>query len=529
MGKEIGIDFGTTTTEVSYIDQKGYSRSMKIDEGKYIMPTVLYFKSEDEYIIGRRAEKSSYAYPEACVKNFKLHLTDFTKKYQVKAENGDEFIVKPIKAAQLFLNKLIQHIQPELLKKFGEEDGGIDKAVITVPAQFDPEEKFAIKHAIEKAAKLAGFSDIKVAAEPTAAAIAFQEENCEEGETVLVYDFGGGTFDVSVIQKRDNRYIEIATDGDKHLGGNLLTEKIAKVIWEHCLDVVERYYPFDEQEIDNYSEEEYELSWIHFYTNRQRVFEMAEEIKISFYEEEEIDTAIPFFYDDEKEEELISITMRLEEFYHIIKEDIEKTILLTSRVFEETMNDGRIDKIDKIVLAGGSSQIGLIQDLFEKDMKFKDLIGITGDSSTLISRGAARLATVELNVEEKTRFEIGTRVVKGKQTNIFERIIKQGETLPCSGKHQFYLCREEQREVTIEYYEKDIKNYPEASRIDDEGINLVSELTISGIPEISNPSVMVTFQIGADGTPSIYAEILDKNGKVVTSNQLEISKGGNLY
>lgn len=529
MGKEIGIDFGTTTTEVSYIDKNGHARSMKLEAGKDVIPTVLYFKSEDEYIIGKKASSMSSIHPEACVKNFKLYFTDPTKKYKVKAENGDEFAIKPIKAAQLYLNRLIDIIQPKLLKEFGEEDGAIDRAVITVPAQFDPEEKEAVKNAITKAASLAGFSDIKVAAEPTAAAVAFQEENCEDGETILVYDFGGGTFDVSVIQKSGDIYREIATDGDKRLGGNLLTEQLAEVLWVRCLDEVDREYPFEEDEVNHYSEDDYELSRERFIRNRYQVFNAAEEMKIDFQEEDEVDTQIPFYFDNDSDPKLIDIELTLDEFNDIIYDDINKTVELTYRVLNNTMKSENVKKIDQLVLAGGSSQIRLIMELLGKKPELKDLIGGVSDSSTLIARGAAKLASIELKVEEKTRFEIGTRVIRGSQLDIFEPFINVGEKLPCSGKHRFYLTREGQTEVTIEYYEKDIKNYPNATRIDDDGINLVNEFTITGIPAQQDLSVIVTFNIEVDGTPTITAEIIDKDDKTVKADKLSIDIRRNLY
>ena len=529
MGKEIGIDFGTTTTEVSYIDANGHARAMKLEAGKEVIPTVLFFKSEQEYLIGKKADMKSKIYPEACVKNFKLFFTDPTKKYMVKAENGDEFVIKPLKAAQLFLNSLIQIIQPKLLKEFGEVEGTIDKAVITVPAQFDPEEKEAIKNAITKAASLAGFSDIRVAAEPTAAAVAYQEENCEDGETILVYDFGGGTFDVSVIQKEGEVYKELSTDGDKRLGGNLLPDTLAEVIWSQCLDAVNKEYPFAEDEVNHYDEEEYELSWERLIRNRNQVFTAAEEMKISFLDEDETDSQIPFYYDDTNDPKLIDIEMTLDEFNEIIYDDIKKTVELTLRVLNNTLSKCQIGKIDQLVLAGGSSQIRLVQDMLNSKPELEELAGIGGDSSTLIARGAAKLASVELKVEEKTRFEIGTRIIKGAQLDIFEPFIKEGETLPCSGKHRFYLTRAGQSEVTIEYYEKDVKNYPNAKKIDEDGINLVNQFTISGIPKQDNISVMVSFNIEVDGTPTITAEILDGNDNVVKADSLSIDRGRNIY
>ncbi|MBR0283573.1 MAG: Hsp70 family protein [Oscillibacter sp.] len=532
MGKELGIDFGTTTTEVSYIDKKGRSRSMRLQGGRAVIPTVLYFNSEDDYIIGQSAAVKGAENPEACVRNFKLDLTNSTKKYRVKAENGDKFSIKPIQAAQFFLNQLIQIVQPKLLREFGETGGTIDRAVITVPAQFDPMEKAAVKDAIEKAAKQAGFSQIKVAAEPTAAAVAYQEENGEDGKTILVYDFGGGTFDVSVIRRKDDLYRELETDGDKRLGGNRLTEKIAAVLWEKCLRETDKDYPFDAEEAEGYSAEdaeEYGLSRARFMLNRTEIFRAAEDMKLDFTESEVSSQTVNFFTDDESDPRMMELHMDEAEFYRIVKADVKKTVDLTRRVLEEMKRRGDADAVDEVVLAGGSSQIRLIQDLLKEYDDLRNLVTASADASTLIARGAALLASKELKTEEKTRFEIGTRIVKGKSLNAFEPLIPVGQSLPCSGSRLYYPAREGQREIAIEYYEKDVKNYPDAKRIDDEGINLVDELTVSGLPDVPNLAVRVTFRIDADGTPSIEAEVVDKEETVVGSGQLLINRKGNLY
>lgn len=529
MGKEIGIDFGTTTTEVSYIDRNGHSKSMKLEAGKDVIPTVLYFLSEDSWIIGKNASTRSRIHPEASVKNFKLFLTDPLKKYKVIAENKDEFTIKPIQAAQYYLNSLIQIIQPKLIKEFGAVDGVIDKAVITAPALFDEFKRSAIKDALFKAGSKAGFSDIKIATEPTAAAVAYQEENCEDGDTILVYDFGGGTFDVSIIEKKGDVYIEVDTGGDPTLGGNRITEKVAEVLWANCLDFVDREYPFDEHEADHYSEDDYDLDKLRFIRNRNSVFSAAEDLKIDFLEEDKLNVQIPFYYDNDSDPALIDITMDVADFNDIILGDVERTIVLTKSVLYRTIESGKINKIDQVVLAGGSSQLRLVKELLSNESELKHLVGNGEDSSTLISRGAAKLATIELKVEEKTRFEIGTRVVRGGTLDEFEPIIGVGVRLPCKGEHTFYLNREGQEEVTIEYFERDVKNFPEAGSIDDEGINLVGVLNITGIPKQIGLSLKVEFNIERDGTPTIHAEILDANGKAVKTEELSIIKGGNLY
>lgn len=523
MGKEIGIDFGTTTTEVSYIDAKGRIRSLKLDSDSDIIPTVLYFKSKEEWIIGKKARKNGIMNPAACVRNFKLFLTDPVKRFDVKAENGDEFVIKPIKAAQLFINSLIQKIQAKLLKEFPEE-GTIDKAVITVPAQFDPEEKAAIKDAIHRAATSAGFSDIKVAAEPTAAAIAYQNENSAEKETILVYDFGGGTFDVSVIKKDGDSYFEISTDGDKSLGGNRLTEKLAKVIWEWCCRKLKVDYPFEE---DEFSEADCGITKQVFMLNKFYVFDAAEEIKLALSENDNAGNIfINFNAPDPKVLELNNYSRN--DFNDIIWYDIEKTVELTERVFDKTLERSDISDISRIILVGGSSQIPLVKELLDKKNKFKGLMSPLMDSATLISKGAAKLASTELKVEEKTRFELGTKITRGVNSEFF-KIIDAGENLPCCGKFEFFKTRQHQTEVSVEYYEKDVKNYPDARKIGDEGINLVNTLTISGIPDIPNWSMYVIFNIEVDGTPTITAEILNDSKQIIKTDQLSITKDGVLY
>ncbi len=529
MGKAIGIDFGTTTTEVSYIDEDGFSRSLKLEKGKEVIPTVLYFLSEDKWIIGDKAKTSSRSNPSACVKNFKLFFTDPLKKYNVIAENKDEFIIKPIQAAQYYLNSLIEIVQPKLMNRFGV-DGMIDKAIITAPAMFDEFKRSEIKEAMQKAGSKAGFSDVIMATEPTAAAVAYQDENCEDGDTILVYDFGGGTFDVSIIKKNGEVYTEIETGGDPCLGGNLLTEKIAEVLWDKCIEKVDRDYPFDEDEADNYSEDDYELARERFYLNRNAVFNEAEALKIEFSDDDiDEDRIIPFYSDNDNDSELISITISIEEFNEIIKPVVEKTIEITKNVVNRVMTDGRVDRIDQVVLAGGSSQLNLVSELLQQESELRDLNLEQGETSTLISRGAALLANKELEVEEKTRVEIGTRVVEGVSFGKFTPIIGVGEKLPCKAEHPFYLSRVGQEEVDIEYYEKDINNYPDADSIDDEGINLIGVLKITGIPKQKGLRLNVEFTIEKDGTPKIEAEILDDSGKIVKADQLSIDKRGNLY
>lgn len=525
MGQVIGIDFGTTTTEVSYI-KDGVALSLKLEEGEYYIPTVIFFLSEDEYIIGKKADVLSRNQDYSCsvIRNFKLDLTNKSVIYRIKAKDGSEFTVKPQKAAQLFLNKLLQIIQPKLIAIFGEEDGAIDKAVITVPAQFNPAEKEAIKIAITKAAKNSGFNDIKVAAEPTAAAVAFSDyETLNEGQTILVYDFGGGTFDVSIIKQGKGKFEEIETDGDKALGGNLLTEKIAECLWDdYCEQLSIPYLPFDEEDARTYSEEDYGLPKEMYYCNRAEIISAAEAMKIDFTNNDDIASEIVDVFDMSGNSVNIELELSYKDFCKIVSRTIDKTISIAESVVNRTNQN-----IDYFVLAGGSSRIRSIKEKIEKSSVLKNLKCIEDDDSQMmISRGAAILARSKLSTDEKTRFELGISVRDGADYNVFMPIIKSGEKLPCKGKMRFPIDKRES--IRVCYYEKDVKKFPNAKRVYDDGIELVSELEIE-TPNIENAELDVTFNIENDGTPVISAEIVDKMNKVISSEKLIIKKDGELW
>lgn len=525
MGQVIGIDFGTTTTEVSYI-KEGMVRSLKLEDGDYYIPTVIFFLTEDEYLIGKKADVLSRNQDYSCavIRNFKLDLTNKSMKYNIIAKDGSEFAVKPQKAAQLFLNKLLQIVQPKLISIFGEKDGIIDRAVITVPAQFNPAEKEAIKNAILKAAKNSGFNDIKVAAEPTAAAVAYSDyEEIKEGQTILVYDFGGGTFDVSIIKKGKDKFEEIETDGDKALGGNLLTEKIAENLWDDYCDQLEiSYLPFDKEEADVYSEDEYGLSREKYFCNRAEIISVAEEMKLEFTDDEDSASEIVEMFDMSGNAVNIELSLSYRDFCKIISKSIDKTIEIAANVISRTNQ-----KIDYFVLAGGSSRIKIIKDKIRQNPVLSQLKWVEDDDSqTLISRGAAILAKSKLCTDEKTRFELGISVREGSDYNVFMPIIKSGESLPCIGKRKFPIDNRES--IKISYYEKDVKKFPDARRVYDDGIDLVSELEIE-TPKNCSAELEVSFSIEKDGTPLINAKIVDESNNVISSKELVIKRDGELW
>ena len=166
MGKEIGIDLGTTNTVVSYVNRRGRLRQLRYGQEE-VIPSVIYFKSKDEYFIGSEALKRLPQNPKAGMASFKTHIGD-KDRIEIFPEEGSPFRLRAREIAKLFLNKIVVGLENKLVKEFGAVDGVIDRTVITVPAKFSSTQKSSTKIA----ARDAGLNDVKLAAEPTAAAIA---------------------------------------------------------------------------------------------------------------------------------------------------------------------------------------------------------------------------------------------------------------------------------------------------------------------------------------------------------------------
>lgn len=388
MGKEIGIDLGTTNTVVTYQNKKGRLRQLKYG-GDSVIPSVLYFYSKDEYVIGQRAKKLMMSQKnKAGIENFKSFFCDASFKYEVIAENGERFFLRAREAAKYFLNKIIAGdeaagiagIEDKLIKEFGPVEGCIDRAVITVPAKFSTTEKEITR----KAAHASGLQNVKLAAEPTAAAIAHMQDMLDEAaQTILVYDFGGGTFDISIIHREQGPFEEIATNGDKKLGGNNLTKRLAQAILERINDDYGLDLSLDE---DDFDEEYSGMSFVDYYKNIMAIRQAANNIKESLSEELDTEEPINLILPGNKFDTYIADFSR-DELEELIRDDIEETVDITDRTIQEAHDQG-IEAIDQIVLAGGSSNIPLVREMLEEKLKEQN-ISNSDDVSTLISRGAA--------------------------------------------------------------------------------------------------------------------------------------------
>ena len=525
MGKEIGIDFGTTNTVISYVNKNGRIRPLRYDKSE-IIPSVIYFRNPDEYFIGGTAKKLLAQNPAASMANFKTSIGD-SQRHEITSDSGDKIFLRARDAAKLFLNKVVQGIETKLVKEFGATVGCIDRAVITVPANFNSTEKGATKNA----ARSAGLENIKLAAEPTAAAVAYENSRSEENpdEIILVYDFGGGTFDVSVIQKIQGTFEEITTGGDKHLGGNLLTEKISEKILSAVNEKFGTDFPVNEDEFD---EDIHKISAADYRLNLSEIWRTANLLKEDLSEN---DNAAEFFnvaLPDGKSE-TFEFAFNRDELENLIGDDINRTVEITLRTIQAAKEKG-VEKIERIVLAGGSSNIPLVKKTLEERLQNQDII-FSDDVSTLISRGATilarRYAEMDTLTKPVTVAQMGITAAEGMEFEKFQLIIPEDEPLPCTKKRTFYLSRDNQRRLEIDYYERDIKNYPAAKYGYDKGVEQIDSLVIDNLPpnlKAAEVKVEVTFTAQIDGSLDIGVELKNFDNEKISQRGVTFSKRSDL-
>lgn len=529
MGTAIGLDFGTTNSVVTYWDKNGSLKVYKLN-GSPLIPSVIYFKTREDYLIGNKALAMSGKNFGGLVSNFKTKLNEDNMPYEVTLEDGSNFKLSPKMAVKYYLNKLMGQVQEYLMKKrIG--DASIDCAVITVPTKFNDKANQAIKTAAAAAMQL-GVGQIKLVYEPTAAAVAEQTESESSATRLLIYDFGGGTFDVSLIQKDNGIFKQIKTDGDPKCGGNLLTNILAKNLLTWANEEYGTNFPW---EFEDFDEDFHGISELKYRENLAAIIKEANEVKISLSdvaEGDDVTVTFPFWISSSESENYVVDVSRAD-FEDMISDEINHTVEITRRVVDSTEAKA-LGGIDKIIIAGGSGQIPMIRDVL-RDKLGEFSINSSENISTLISRGAAILAknidSLEKVTEQKTAVQLGISSTEGLGYGIFQTIIEEDTKLPCHNTCEFRLLEDNQRKLKVSYYERDLKNYPSAERIDDDGITQVDELEIelpAGLKK-ANTIVKVTFAVQKDSSLEFIAEVLTGDGKTISAEKINVNKVSDLF
>lgn len=417
-------------------------------------------------------------------------------------------------ASTLFLKYLKDEASREL--------GPISRAVITVPANFNPMEREATK----KAGLEAGFQEVLIQEEPVAASIAYgldietNKGNDEDvGKRVLIYDFGGGTFDISIIKIQGNDFVVMETDGDPNLGG----EDFTKVLID---DVNERL--LDDYNLDMLTREDSGLNDTEFYYNIKRIYDACEKCKLDLSQSSESEMEIDL-YVNSGERKVIPIVKTQKNFEEMIKDKIN----VTKRKLDDVLLRAnlRADDIDLVILAGGTSSIPAIRDLVKK--YFGKAPYSDKDPATLIASGAAIISNItwggkdsidkKIHIFENTFNDFGVSL-KG---HIFDCIIPMNNELPVKSSREYSLVEDNQKNLVIDCFTRE-KGKQNAKRTVDEGIHDVGSVTVSDLPPLLRfeTVVEVTFELTKEYMLSVSVVLRDKDGKEIKQKSVRINKKG---
>ncbi|MGV3026499.1 Hsp70 family protein [Clostridium thermobutyricum] len=473
MGNIIGIDLGTTTSEVAYIKD---GQPVIIGNEKYcdgnIMPSVVTIK-KDEIIVGKKAKRQMLIRPEITVSEIK-RLMGTSEKIVI---NEKEYLPQQISAI----------ILKELKEMAEEKIGKVDEAVITVPANFNDIQRAATK----EAAQIAGLKVERIINEPTAAAMYYGLENIGKEAKILVYDLGGGTFDCTVLELFSGIMDVKASRGDNLLGGKDFDNRIEEYILEYISKNTE-------VNIEKLSKKK-----------KSEIKETAEEAKKDLSVSNSTDIIINNLGID-KEGESIDIEFELsrDKFNNLTKDLIERTEVI---VGETLLASGITGKdIDIVLLVGGSSRMVAVSDMLKKSFGDKIISSVNADEA--VALGAAVQAGIKdskissesgLIVTDVCSYTLGVAV----EENEFSPIIKRDMKLPIIKSEIYVTSSDDQERVNIRVYQGEEK-------LTDDNM-FVGNFVIDGIPKKKSgeEKVEVTFEYDLNGMLDVSVEVLSTGKK----------------
>lgn len=468
MAKIIGIDLGTTNS-VMAIMEGGKPVVIPNSEGDYLTPSIVSFTKTGERIVGALAKRQLVINPDRTVKSIKRKMgTD----YKVKIDNKE---YTPQEISAMILQKMKLDAESYLETK-------IDKAVITVPAHFDDAQRQATKDA----GTIAGLEVVRILNEPTAAAMAYGFDKQQETQTIVVFDLGGGTFDVSVLEIGGGVYQVLGTAGDNFLGGDDWDERIMN--W-----ILNKFY--EEYGIDLKIQKE----------ALQKILEASERAKIELSSKEETVIKIPFITSDATGPKHINYTLTRKEFEEMTKDLVERLRIPVEEAFKAA--NLRYNQINEVILVGGSTRMPMVQEMarkiFNKEPR-KDI-----DPDKVVALGAAvQAGIIEGNVKEMVLLDV-TSLSLGVETagGAFTKIIPRNTQIPVKKTKIFTTVQDGQSvvEVHVLQGERELAKYNKS----------LARFELVGIPPAPKgiPKIEVTFEIDADGILHVSAVDLATGNK----------------
>jgi len=502
MGKVIGIDLGTTNSCVAVMDGKT-AKVIENAEGMRTTPSIVALSDDGERLVGQPAKRQAVTNPERTLfavkrlvgRRYDDPMVEKDKKlvpYKiVKASNGDAWVeadsktYSPSQISAFILQKMKETAEAHLGQK-------VDQAVITVPAYFNDAQRQATKDA----GKIAGLEVLRIINEPTAAALAYGLDKTKAG-TIAVYDLGGGTFDISILEIGDGVFEVKSTNGDTFLGGEDFDMRLVSYLADE----------FQKEQGINLRNDKLAL---------QRLKEAAEKAKIELSSTTQTEINLPFITADQSGPKHLTMKLTRAKFEALVDDLVQKTIEPCRKALKDAgLTAG---EIGEVVLVGGMTRMPKVQEVVKQLFGKEPHKGVNPDE--VVALGAAIQAGVlqgdvkDVLLLDVTPLSLGIETLGG----VFTRIIDRNTTIPTKKSQVFSTAEDNQNAVTIRVFQGEREMAADNK--------VLGQFDLMGIPPSPRgmPQIEVTFDIDANGIVNVSAK--DKaTGK---EQQIRIQASGGL-